>query len=126
MGDGNQHRPKAGPEAQAGELERLIAAEARIGARIEQAAAEARALVHSARGRAEEAERRSREELEDATARVEREMEEARIRQVRSVAEDLDRQLAFLQAVNEERITELARHALARLLQPAGSGEPEP
>jgi DNA anti-recombination protein RmuC len=118
---GNPYRPVAGPEAQVGELERLIAAEARIGARIEQAATEALALVASARRRAEEAERRSREELEEATARLEREVEQDRIRQLRSVAEDLDRHLAFLQAVTEDRITELAAHALGRLLQPTNA-----
>lgn len=100
----------------AGELERLIAAEARIAARIEEAAAEARALVDWARGRAAEAERRSHEDLAEATARVEREMEQDRVRQVRTVADDLDRQLAFLQGISEERITELAAHALDRLL----------
>ena len=125
MLDGNQYRPVAGPEAQVGELERLIAAEARIAARIEQAAAEARALVASARARGEEAERRSREELEEATARLEREMEQDRIRQLRSVAEDLDRHLAFLQAVNEDRITQLAAHALGRLLE-ATNADPRP
>jgi DNA anti-recombination protein RmuC len=121
----NQHRPVAGPEAQVGELDRLIAAEARIAARIEQAAAEARALVASARAGAEEAERRSREELEQATANLEQEMEQDRIRQLRSVAEDLDRHLAFLQTVNEDRITQLAAHALGRLLQPT-NGDPRP
>jgi hypothetical protein len=121
MAEGNQPRP----EAQAGELERLIAAEARIGARIAQAAAEARALVASGRGRAEEAERRSSAELAQAAASLEREVEENRIRQLRSVAEDLDRQLAFLQAVNEDRVTELAIHALGRLLRPT-NGAPRP
>lgn len=121
MRHSNQHRPVAGPEAQVGELDRLIAAEARIAARIEQAAAEARALVASARAGAEEAERRSREELEQATASLEREMEAERIRQLRSVAEDLDRHLAFLQAVNEDRITQLAAHALGRLLRAANA-----
>lgn len=121
MAEGNQPRP----EAQAGELERLIAAEARIGARIAQAAAEARALVASARGRAEEAERRSSAELAQAAASLEREVEEDRIRQLRSVAEDLDRQLGFLEAVNEDRITELATHALGRLLRPT-NGDPRP
>ena len=121
MRHSNQHRPRAGAEAQVGELDRLIAAEARIAARIEQAAAEARALVASARARGEEAERRSREELEEATARLEREMEDDRIRQLASVAEDLDRHLAFLQAVNEDRITELAAHALGRLLRAANA-----
>ncbi len=117
----NGNRPVAGPDGQVGELDRLIAAEARIAGRMEQAAAEARALVASARARAEEAERRSREELEEATARLEREMEQDRIRQLRSVAEDLARHLAFLQAVNEDRITELAAHALGRLLQPTNA-----
>lgn len=122
MRDGNQHRPVAGPEARVGELERLIAAEARIAARIEQAGAEARALVALARTRAEEAERGSRDELDEATARLEREMEQDRIRQLGSVAGDLERQLAFLQAITEERITELADHALGRLLQAANPG----
>ena len=56
---------------------------------------------------------------------LEREVEEDRIRQLRSVAEDLDRQLGFLEAVNEDRITELATHALGRLLRPT-NGDPRP
>lgn len=109
----------------AGKLERLIEVEARIAARIEQAAADTRALIASARSRAEEAERRSREELEAATAGVEREMELARTRLLRSVAEDLDRQLASLQAVTDERVTELGAFALARLLQPTDEVGPQ-
>jgi hypothetical protein len=59
--------------------------------------------------------------LEEAGTQLEREVEQARDRQLQSVAGDLDHQLAFLQAVNEDRITELAAHALGRLLQPTNA-----
>ena len=78
----------------------------------------ARSLVASARARLDEAERRSQEEFKQAIAELEGEMEQEGARQLRAIAEDLDRDLVFLQAVTTERITELAAHALDRLLQP--------
>jgi vacuolar-type H+-ATPase subunit H len=116
MEDGS--RPAPGSGEQAGELERLIAAEARLDARVQQAAAEARSLVASARARLEEAEQRSQEEFKQAIAELEGEMEQEGARQLRAIAEELDRDLVFLQAVTTERITELAAHALDRLLRP--------
>jgi phenylalanyl-tRNA synthetase alpha subunit len=102
-----------------GELERLVAAEARISTRLAQAGADAQALIAAARARVEQAEHRWREELEEATSSLQREMEQDRTHQLRCVTEELQVQLAALQAITEERITELALHAVNRLLQPS-------
>ena len=99
------------------DLERLIAAEALIAARTAEAAGEARALVAAAQARAEQAERRLEDELGEAIAELEREVVLDRERQLGGVANDLDRELRALQAVSEERITELARKMLDLLLE---------
>jgi hypothetical protein len=118
----DDRRSPDGRGRELGELERLITAEARITDRLEQAAAEARHILDSARDRAEAARSRSGEEQEEAMGRLEQEMHDDRTRQLRAIAEDLDRSLGSLQAVTEERLTELAKHALSRLLHPASVG----
>jgi hypothetical protein len=105
------------------DLERLIVAEERIATRAADAAAEARALVASAHARAEQAERQAREEVRQAMAELEREMALDRERQLQAVAQELDRELRELQAIPEERITQLARKVLGLLLQ-SGSMDP--
>lgn len=99
------------------DLERLIAAEALIAERTAEAAGEARALVAAAQARAEQAERRLGDELGEAIAELEREVVLDRERQLGAVANDLDQELRALQAVSEERITELARKMLDLLLE---------
>jgi hypothetical protein len=65
---------------------------------------------------------RERDKVSEARRRQDRseyvERGQERAQQLRALAEDLDRDLVFLQAVTADRISELAAHALDRLLQP--------
>ena len=105
-----------------GDLERLIAAEAQIASRTAKAVSEARALIALAQVRVEEFEGRARGELEETRAALEQEMVQDREGQLQAIAGDLQRRLGSLEAISEERITELARKLLDLLLQPGSAG----
>jgi hypothetical protein len=117
MRNGHQPAGSAGPP---GDLEQLIACEARMATRRAEAAEEARALLSQARTRVQEAEQRAGAALEEAIAALERELELDRGRQLKAIAQDLEQQLRVLQNLSEDRINELARTMLALLIQPTG------
>ena len=116
--------PALGSADQRGrDLDQVIAVEARLAARLEQATVAARALLESARARIEECERHAGKELDEAIARLMQEVERERQRNLQDLSDELGRELRFLDAVSEDRITQLARSGLRSLLRPPEPGQ---
>ena len=106
------------------DLDQLIATEQRLDEALRAAREQASALVTEARTRAHQREAEVEAELREAELRLAAETAAERERREREVAREAEARVALLDAVSVERVGQMAREVVNRLV--SGGGEPAP